>query len=238
MIGRFFFFALVALGTLLWRFPYDRFLADRVARLEAQTGVQLDYTPVKASIFGVEWKDVRLSTPSGAKASFQQAKLRPTFQGLSAYLAQQGNNHARVSSNRRGELEIKANNLEIDTGTREYGRVTLTGDLVHRVSDRRGEGQLGVQLPDYKIPLGVADITVQVGSKLFWQDRGRGYELRAELVLTAGNDYHADGNLLAEPQVGGPALVNGNLVFRTPLKEGKLRVFGPWKQLQWSVLPK
>lgn len=237
MIRRILLFLLVFGATLIWRFPYEQAIADRISRLEAQTGIQLDYTPVKASASGVEWKDVHITTRSGAHADFEEAKLRPTWNGLSAFLAQK-KGQLRLNTGSQGELVARMDRLELETGVADYGRVVLTGDLTHFLGRNKGEGALRVELPDYKLPLGVSDVVIEMGSKIFWQDRGHGYETRAEVTLVGGRDYHAEGNLAVDPQPGAPGMLNGNLAFRTPLKEGRLRVYGPWNQPQWSVLPK
>lgn len=89
-------FLVIFVATLVWRFPYEEAIADRIARLEARTGVQVDYTPESASVLGVEWKDVRVTTRTGLKVQFDQAKLRPSFSGMSAY-ATQGKSQGRRS---------------------------------------------------------------------------------------------------------------------------------------------
>ncbi len=237
MILRFFVFLMVMLTTLVWRFPYDKAIAERVARLENSTQCQLTYTPVSASIRGVEWSDVRLTARGGVQAAFEQAKLRPTLQGLSSYFRQSNKGQARLNLNQQGQIQVRMDRLTVNSGSPEFGTLLATGDLSHDLGRKLGEGNLRLELPEFKAPLPVADLQIEVGSKLFWQDKGQGYELRAEVNLVGGPQFHAEGVLGLTPQPNGPHSLSGSLQFRTPLRRGSLRLFGTWKQPQWTVVP-
>jgi hypothetical protein len=236
MIRKILFFLLIFLLTLVWRFPYERAIADRVSRLEASTGIRIDYQPRSASIFGVEWSDVHVTAPSGMNLDFRQAKLRPGFTGLSAYLQQKENQHARLTLNRDRLAQLRMDRLEVQTNSPKLGLVRATGDLSHDMRSRRGEGNLRLELPDFQAPLPVADLNIEIGSKVFWQDRGQGYELRCDLTMMSGDKFHAEGNLAVEPQPGQMGRPSGNLRFRTPMARGKLLITGgTWKDPQWTL---
>lgn len=238
MIRKVLFFLLIFVLTVIWRFPYERAIADRVSRLEASTGMRIDYTPRSASILGVEWSDVHVTAPSGLKLAFQQARLRPSFSGLSAYLQQKENQHARLTMNRERTAQLRMDRLEVQTNSPQFGTVRATGDLTHDLRGRKGEGNLRLELPEFKSSLPIADLNIEIGSKVFWQDRGQGYELRCDLTMMSGDKFHAEGNLAVEPQPGQLARPSGNLRFRTPMRRGKLLINGgTWKDPQWSVVP-
>lgn len=238
MIRKALLFVLVFGATVVWRFPYDRAIADRVSNLESSTGVRIDYTPERASLFAVEWGNVTVTTPGGMRVAFEQAKLRPSFSGLSAYLRQK-EGQARVTLSREAVLGVRMDRLRIETNTPEFGTVRATGDLSHELRNRKGEGNLRLELPEFKAPLPVADLEIELGSKLFWQDRGQGYELRCDLnMMSTDQKFHAEGNVAIEPQPGQPGRISGNLRFRTPLRRGKLLITGgTWKDPVWTVVP-
>lgn len=238
MIRKVLFFLLIFILTLLWRFPYERAIADRVSRLEASTGMRIEYTPRAASILGVEWSDVRVTAPSGLKLVFEHAKLRPGFGGLSAYLRQKENQQARLTMNRERTAQLRMDRLDVQTNSPQFGTVRATGDLTHDLRGRKGEGNLRLELPEFKSSLPIADLNIEIGSKVFWQDRGQGYELRCDLSMMSGDKFHAEGNLAVEPQPGQLARPSGNLRFRTPMRRGKLLINGgTWKDPQWTVVP-
>lgn len=238
MIRKALFFLLVFCATLIWRFPYEQAIRDQVARLESKTSVQLDYTPVRASIRGVEWKDVKVTSSGGVQASFVEAKLVPRWTGLSSNF-RQDKGFGRLVLTRQRQVAVNMQNLEIQSGSKEVGLIRATGDLSHDLTARKGEGNLRLELPNFKGPLPILpELVINVGSKLFWQDKGQGYEMRVELTMVGGSDFHAEGTLSLEPQQGLPHRLNGNLQFRTPLRQGTLRLAGSWKQPEWTVVPK
>ena len=235
MILRVLLFLTVFVATLIWHFPYDRAIADRVAKLEERTGIQVDYTPVSASAAGVEWHDVRLTAPSGMQISFDDAKLRPSWSGMSAY-ASQGKGQGRLVMGRNGELSVRTDQLKLESGSTQFGTMIVSGNITHNLNQRNGEGNVRLELPNHKIPLPVDQVTFEVGSRLFWQDRGQGYELRAEIKLTGGTELAADGNILMEPQPGQPAKLSGSINFQTKLGKGRLLLLGNWKSPSWTVV--
>lgn len=238
MIRKVLFFLLIFVATLLWRFPYEQAIADQVARLESKTSIQLNYVPVKASLTGVEWRDVKVTSSGGIQAEFQVARLRPNLSGLSSYFAQ-AKGQARVVLSRQRQVTVRMENLELESGSRQVGRIRATGDLQHDLVGRKGEGSLRLELPNFKAPLPILpEMVIQVGSKLFWQDKGEGYELRTEVTMVGGNDFHTEGTISLEPQPGLPHRLLGSLQFRTPLRQGTLRLSGSWKQPEWTVVPK
>lgn len=234
MILRILIFLMVFVTTLILKFPYDRAIADRVARLESRTGLQVDYTPLSASAGGVEWRDVRLTSRSGVQIQFDQAKLKPTWSGMSAYFGQ-GKGQARLQMGRNGDLSVRTDQLKIDSGSVEFGQMIVSGNITHNLNQRKGEGSVRLELPNHKIPIPVEIPTFEVGSRLFWQDRGQGYELRAEVKLTGGAEMAADGNILMEPQPGQPAKLSGTINFQAKISKGRLTLMGTWKSPQWMV---
>ena len=234
MIGRILLFLVIFVATVVWHFPYDRAIADRVARLENRTGIQVDYTPLSASAGGVEWRDVRLTTRAGVQVAFDQATLKPNWNGMSAQ-AIQGKGQARLLMGRNGELTVRTDQLKIDSGSSQFGNMIVTGNITHNLSRSSGEGNVRLELPNHKIPLPVDQITFEVGSHIFWQDRGLGYEVRAEVKLTGGSEMAADGNILLEPVIGQPARLSGSINFQTKLGKGRLILMGNWKSPQWTV---
>jgi hypothetical protein len=236
MIGRLLIFVVVFVITLVWRFPYENAIADRIAALEARTGVQVDYTPESASALGVEWKDVRLTTPSGVKVQFDSAKLRPTLRGMSAQ-AIQGKGQGRLIMEPNGDLSIRMDQLQFDSGSKVLGEMTVTGNVTHSFRGRRGEGNLRLVLDHQHIPLPVEVESFETGNRLFWQDRGQGYEVDMEVKLSAGADITADGKLRLEPNPGGPHRLNGSLNLQTRLGvKGRLIPTGTWKNIQWNMV--
>jgi len=236
VIGRILLFLLVFVATLVWRFPYEGAIADRIARLEGRTGVQVDYTPESASVMGVEWKDVRITTRTGLKVQFDQAKLRPTLNGMSAY-ATQGKNQGRLIMGPTGDINLRMDQLKFDSGSPQFGSMVVTGNVTHNFTKRAGEGSLRLVLADHKIPLPVEVPSFETGSRLFWQDRGQGYELRIELKLVGGPEIAADGNILLQPQPGLPASLSGSLNFQTKLGiKGRLMIQGTWKEPHWTLV--
>jgi hypothetical protein len=235
MIARILLFLLVFVATVIANFPYDRAIADRVARLENRTGIQVDYTPVKASVAGVEWRDVRLTTRAGIQIGFEQARLRPSWTGMSAY-ATQGKGQGRLVMGPSGDLSVRTDQIKIDSGSAQFGTLVVTGNITHNLNRRNGEGSVRLELPNHKIPLPVDQVTFEVGSRIFWQDRGTGYEVRAEIKLTGGAEMAADGNILLEPMAGQPARLSGSINFQTKLGKGRLILMGNWKSPQWTVV--
>lgn len=235
MIGRILVFLVVFVATLVWRFPYEEAIADRIARLEARTGVQVDYTPESASVLGVEWKDVRVTTRTGLKVQFDQAKLRPSFSGMSAY-ATQGKSQGRLVMGPTGDINLRMDQLKFDSGSKVFGEMNVTGNVTHSFQKRAGEGSLRLVLPHHNIPLPVDVESFETGNRLFWQDRGQGYELRIEVKLLGGADVAAEGNLLLEPQPGLPHKLSGSLNVQTKLGKGRLMPTGTWKDIHWSMV--
>lgn len=235
MIGRIFLFLLIFMATLVWRFPYEKAIADRIARLEARTGAQVDYTPETASIMGVEWKDVRVTTRTGLKVQFDQAKLRPTLRGMSAH-ATKGKSQGRINMGPTGDLNIRMDQLNIESGSKTFGEMNVTGNVTHSFKDRRGEGNLRLVLAHHQIPLPIEVETFESGNRLFWQDRGQGYELRIEVKVLGGTDFSADGNILLEPQPGLPHKLSGNLNIQTKLGKRRLMLQGTWKDPHWTMV--
>lgn len=238
MIRKLLFFLVVFILTVVWRFPYERAIADRVSNLENRTGVRIAYTPESASILGVEWGNVTVTTPNGMRIAFEQAKLRPNWSGLSAYLRQQ-EGQARVTLSRDGVLGIRMDRLMIATNTEQFGTIRATGDLSHDLRAHKGEGNLRLELPEFKAPFPIADLKIELGSKLFWQDRGQGYDLRCDVnLMSTDQKFHAEGNLAVEPQPGAPGRLSGNLRFNTPMRRGRLLITGgTWKDPNWEVRP-
>lgn len=234
MIVRLLLFVVVFIVTVVINFPYDRAIADRVARLEMRTGTQVDYTPVSASVTGVEWRDVNVTTRSGVRAHFDQAKLRPTWQGLSAFLGQ-GKAQARLTTG-DGRIDIRMDQLKIDSGSPKFGTLVATGNVTHFTGQQTGEGSLRLELPDHHLPLPIDIPTFELGSRLFWQNKGGlGYDLRAEIKLTGGSQLTAEGNILLDPQPGAPHRLSGTLNFQTQLGKGKYTLMGTWKEPSWNV---
>ena len=235
MIGRVFLFLIIFVGTLVWRFPYEAAIADRVARLEARTGAQVDYTPESASIMGVEWKDMRVTTRTGLKVQFDQAKLRPTLNGMSAY-ATQGKSQGRMVMGPTGDLNIRMDQLNIDSGSKTFGEMNVTGNVTHSFQKRAGEGSLRLVLAHHQIPLPIEVETFESGNRLFWQDRGQGYELRIEVKVLGGTEFSADGDILLTPQPGLPHSLSGKLNIQTKLGKRRLMLQGTWKDPHWTMV--
>ncbi|MFN8613990.1 MAG: hypothetical protein U0931_41040 [Vulcanimicrobiota bacterium] len=236
MITRALLFCFVFVATVIWRFPYEEAIADRIAALEARTGTQVDYTPESAGMSGVEWKDVSITTRSGIKVRFDQAKLRPTLRGMSAQ-ATQGKGQGRLVMEPNGDLSLRMDQLKFDSGSKVLGEMTVSGNVTHSFRQRRGEGNLRLVLEHHNIPLPVEVESFETGNHLFWQDRGVGYEVNMEVKLTGGADITADGNLKLEPNPGGPHRLNGSLNVQTRLGlKGRLIPTGTWKDIQWTMV--
>lgn len=235
MIGRVVLFLVLFVATLVWRFPYEEAIADRIARLEGRTGVQVDYTPESAAVTGVEWKDVRVTTRTGLKVQFDQAKLRPTLNGMSAY-ATQGKGQGRLLMGPTGDLNLRMDQLNIDSGSKVFGEMNVTGNITHSFTKRSGEGSLRLVLSRHQIPLPIEIETFESGNRLFWQDRGQGYELRIEIKVLGGAEFSADGNILLEPQAGLPHKLSGNLNIQTKLGKRRLMPTGTWKDPHWTMV--
>lgn len=234
MILRLLLFLVIFVITVVVNFPYDRAIADRVARLEMRTGTQVDYTPVSASVSGVEWKDVNITTRTGMQTRFDQARLRPTWQGMSAHLVQ-GKAQARLSLGGEGKIDLRMDQLKINSGSPKFGTMVATGNVTHNLNRQLGEGSLRLEMPDHHLALPIDIPTFELGSRLFWQNRGAGYELRAEVKMTGGSQITAEGNILLDPQPGAPHRLSGTINFQTQLGKGKYTLMGTWKEPSWNV---
>lgn len=229
-------FVVVFLVTIAWKFPYEQAVADRVAAIESSTGIQVDYTPESASIMGVEWKDIRVTTPAGVKVQFNSARLRPGLRGLSVQ-AVQDKGQGRLIMDPNGDLNLRMDQLSFDSGSKVLGQVTVTGNVTQSFSKHQGEGSLRLVLSHHNIPLPVEVDSFETGNRLFWQDRGQGYELNIEVKLTGGADITADGNLKLEPQAGQAYRLSGSLNVQTRLGlKGRLIPSGTWKNIQWTMV--
>lgn len=122
------------------------------------------------------------------------------------------------------------------SGSKVFGEMNVTGNVTHSFKDCKGEGSLRLVLPHHNIPLPVDVESFETGNRLFWQDRGQGYELRIEVKLLGGADVAAEGNLLLEPQPGLPHKLSGSLNVQTKLGKGRLMPTGTWKDIHWSMV--
>lgn len=236
MIARILLFLLIFVATLVVRFPYEAAIADRIGRLEAATGMRVDYKPKGASMFGVDWDDVHITSPSGLNISFQRARLRPGLTGLSAY-GEQKDGQARLSVDTARKVTVKMDKLILDSGSPKFGVVKVTGDMTHELAVGKGEANLRLELPNFQAPLPVEIKDLESGNRIFWQSSGSGTEVRAEVSLqSTAQNFNAAGNVRIDPVPGGPARLNGSLPFQSPLGKGTFNLSGTWKNPEWQVV--
>lgn len=228
---------------LLWRFPYQTLVERSIARVEQATGAKVVYTPGRASIFGVELKDVSVQATSGARMSFTSATLSPGFTGLTARLVQE-KGHALVTLSGSQQLTLAMDNVDLETGSQEFGKVRVPkgSSITYNLKSRDGSGDIRLEVAKFQAPLPIPEMALEVGAHLqiankATQTQQQGSEVRAEVRLLGGTEFSANGPILVDTQPGGAPRLSGTLTFKTPLKSGTLRIEGNWPKPQWTIVP-
>ncbi|MCA9776092.1 MAG: type II secretion system protein GspN, partial [Candidatus Eremiobacteraeota bacterium] len=144
-------FAVLFVLFLIWRFPYDSLVERAVRKAEDATGATILYTPSSAGPFGVKVKDLTVRLASGASLKFDSARIFPTSDGLSA-TAYQGDSEMEVDFNGTN-LEVKLNDISVQTGTEMIGTTRATGEMAYNVRSREGNGSLRLVIPELGIIL-------------------------------------------------------------------------------------
>ncbi len=240
-----------ALGTLfLWlvlfaaflalRFPYQAVFERSVTRMEAATGADLAWQEAQVGPSGVHLRDFSVRMASGAAFQADRARFRPAWKGLSATLIQtrlagRANAHLQGST-----LTLQAEDLQVDSGSRDLGTVRLTGDLVYDLTSREGDGELRMALPDMSGVLPVPVPSLELGAKVAIRpvpgDGPPTNEVTSEISLF-GEGVSGKGrvNLRTSPQ-GGPPGLNGSLqIDAGPLGTHTVRIGGTWGRPEWSL---
>lgn len=226
---------------LIWRFPYQTLVERSIARVENATGAKIVYTPGRASIFGVELKDVSVQATSGARMSFVSATLSPGLTGLTARLIQEKGS-AQVNLTGSQQLTLSMENIDVETGSQEFGRVRVPkgSTLTYNLKSRDGSGDIRLEVAKFQAPLPIPEMALEVGAHLQIAPKqstaGGGSELRADVRLLGGTEFSANGPILVDSPPGGAPRLSGTLSFKTPLKSGTLRIEGNWPKPQWTIV--
>lgn len=241
VISRIAVFLAVFFVVLVLRFPYDALVEKSVRRAELATGATITYQPLSAGPLGVKVANLQIFLPSGASVAFDRAHIYPTRQGLSA-VAYQKENEMKISVT-MSTISLILANIDLDTGGAGIGRATVSGDLTYGLSTREGKGQLGLKIPELKLPLPISDPSMEVGSSFTIRNVGTAQEPRtgvsAEIKLI-NKDLTANGTISMQGQAP-PAkpLLNGNLSYEhQQFGRGSLQLGGSWDKPTIRALPK
>lgn len=224
---------------LIWRFPYDSLVERAVRKAEDATGATILYTPSSAGPFGVKVKDLTIRLASGASLKFDSARIFPTSDGLSA-TAYQGDSEMEVDFDGTN-LEVKLNDISVQTGTEMIGTTRATGEMAYNVRSREGNGSLRLVIPELGIILPL-DKSIEMGSTFVIRNVGTPEVPRTgvstELKLLSGDgSASANGTIAIEGQPPGPPLINGTLRYESPLGRGTLRLSGTWDKPITKTIP-
>lgn len=225
---------------LVLRFPYQAVFEQAVARIEASTGADLAWEEARVGMLGVDLRGFSLRMPSGARFSADRARFRPAWGGMTALLDQTQAKGRATAGLRGSTLELHAEDLQVDTGSRDLATVRLTGDLSYDMNQRTGGGEVRMAVPDLSKVLPLPVPALEVGAKVTLRSvAGAGpptSEVNAELSLF-GEGISGGGTVRMQSQPGGgPPALNGSLKINAgTLGTHEVRVGGTWGRPEWSL---
>ncbi|MGI5842618.1 MAG: hypothetical protein ACOX9B_00335 [Candidatus Xenobium sp.] len=232
---------LIFLAFLALRFPYQALFEQAVGRLEASTGADLTWEEAEAGPTGVHLRGFEVQMASGATFQADRARFRPAWKGLSATLGQTrlaGQANAQLQGSR---LTLHAEDLQVDTGSRDLGTVKLTGDLTYDLTSREGDGEIRMTLPDLSGVLPIPVPSLEVGAKVVVRPvPGNGppaNDVTSEISLF-GEGVSGKGkvNLRTSPGGNSPGLTGVLQIDAGPLGNHTVRVGGTWGRPEWSLV--
>ena len=231
---------LLFLVFLAMRFPYRAVFERAVARLETATGADLAWEEANVGLLGVDLRGFSVQMPSGARFAADRTRFQPAWNGLSASFAQTQAGGKATARLQGSTLTLHAEDLQVDTGSRDLKTVRLTGDLAYDLNSGQGNGELRMALPDMSSVLPIPIPTLEVGAKVVLRPvQGAGQkatEVTSDLSLF-GEGISGKGkvNLRSTPGAGPPTL-NGILqIDAGQLGTHTVRIGGTWGRPQWSL---
>lgn len=225
---------------LALRFPYRAVFERTVARIETATGADLGWEEADVGLLGVSLRGFTMRMPSGAQFSADRAHFRPAWRGLSATFGQtqaKGQATMRLAGS---TLTVHAEDLQVDTGSRDLATVRLTGDLAYDLNTREGKGEIRMAVPDLSRVLPLPVPSLEVGARLTIRPvAGAGpptTEVNTEISLF-GEGITGGGNVRLRSQPGGgpPALAGSLQINAGKLGTHAIRVGGTWGRPEWSL---
>lgn len=223
---------------LAYRFPYEAVVVSSIDAFSRSTGFRVTYSIRSASLFGVYLEKIHVESPAGMKIDFGSAKLVPGLGTISAFLTQPAGS-LTINSERDGTVRIQPEKIGLESGMKELGTARITGDLNYNIYQKRGGGDLSIEVAKPQLPLPTPD-GLELGTKLAYEQKDGGYEVKAEVHLVGGGGQSegADGNVMVEPQPQQPGKLSGTLRVHSALKSGSstLRLSGTWRKPQFAVV--
>lgn len=223
---------------LAFRFPYQAAFNRFVAEVQEATGAQLSWREARAGPLGLALKEAEVLLPSGARVGADRVRLRPAWGGLAGELSQiEAGGKARLRL-RGAALELRAEDLRVDTGMAGLGTIRVSGELAYDLRSREGEGTLRMALGKLAIPLPLPDSPIEVGARVVVAEgAGEGAEVRADVGLS-GEGLSGKGQVrLRSLPGGGPPALSGTLRVDSPGGQAALQLGGTWGRPEWRVLP-
>lgn len=168
LLGALVAWVLLFLLFLALRFPYRTAFERTVSRIETATGADLAWEEADVGLLGVDLQGFTVRMPSGAKFAADRARFRPAWGGLSAAFTQTQQKGAATASLNGSDLLLHAEDLLVETGSRDLPTMRVTGDLGYNLNSRDGRGEIRMRIPDLsallKLPVSVP--TLDVGAKV------------------------------------------------------------------------
>ncbi len=236
----------ILVGTVLFfvflvlRFPYEAAVKRSIFQICQATGAQVTWDGEQAGPLGVELRNVRVSSPGGARAEFLEARLYPTFGGVVASLKQTDGGIASVTLDSDRVLGIEAKTLKVDTGNASLGQALVTvKNFSYSLVSREGKGDVGMVLPKPNVPLPIPLGSVQLGAPVQIKPAkpGPGFGLSAEVRLQ-GENLTGAGNVEVNSVSGQPsAKISGTLDMEAGNIKGSVRLGGTWAKPVWTLNP-
>lgn len=236
---------------LALRFPYGAAFERTVARIEAATGADLAWEAAEVGLLGVELQGFTVRMPSGARFGADRAHFRPAWGGLAATFTQTQQKGAATARLNGSDLVLHAEDLQVETGSRDLATIRVTGDLGYNLNNQEGRGEIRMKVPDLSNVLPMPVPSLEIGAKVAIKPMAipagpgpgptgsapmTGTEVTSDVSLF-GEGLSGGGNLsLRSTPGGGPPALSGAL----QIDAGKfgthaIRVGGTWGRPEWNL---
>lgn len=242
---------LLFLLFLALRFPYRTAFERTVARIETATGADLAWEQADVGLLGVELQGFTVRMPSGARFGADRAHFRPAWGGLTATFTQTQQKGAATARLNGSDLALHAEDLQVETGSRDLATVRITGDLGYNLNSREGRGEMRMKVPDLSKVLPVPVPSLEIGAKVAIKPMAlpagpgpgpagappaMGTEVTSDVSLF-GEGLSGGGNLsLRSTPGGGPPALAGTLQLNAGnLGNHTIRVGGTWGRPEWNL---